>query len=179
MHFTNLYSVVLYPILCRLVFPAPAAAVRPAAVQPLWISFEVNFASGSRDFRCSFAREQRKTATEQRGVLLFFARRSGRGSRISAEHDASLTDNPWKNSENMDCTPWVRQENGDRLTGLDCAGMKLGRRLTWPAKRKRALLGSNPPRNSRPETHGDAADAGGWCLPASLLMGWVGHWASP
>jgi hypothetical protein len=25
------------------------------------------------------------------------------------------------------------------------------------AKRKRALLGSNPPRNSRPETHGDAA----------------------
>src|SRR5215831_10029961 len=79
----------------------------------------------------------------------------------------------------LDCTPWVRQENGDRLTGLDCAGMKLGRRLTWPAKRKRALLGSNPPRNSRPETHGDAADAGGWCLPASLLMGWVGHWASP
>src|SRR5437763_17129406 len=35
------------------------------------------------------------------------------------------------------------------------------RRLARPAKRKRALLGSNPPRNSRSKTHGDAADAGG------------------
>jgi hypothetical protein len=28
-----------------------------------------------------------------------------------------------------------------------------------PVKRKRALLGSNPPRNSRPETHRDKANA--------------------
>src|SRR5215472_3557781 len=51
------------------------------------------------------------------------------------------------------------------------------RTLARPAKRKQALPGSNPPRNSRPETPGDAADADGRCSPASLLMAWwgIGH----
>jgi hypothetical protein len=61
----------------------------------------------------------------------------------------------------VNCTPSVRQKNEDRVTGIDCARMEAGRTLAEPAKRKRALLGSNPPRNSRPETHGDAAGAGG------------------
>jgi hypothetical protein len=61
----------------------------------------------------------------------------------------------------VNCTPSVRQENEDRLTGADCARMNDGRTLARSAKRKRALLGSNPPRNSRPETHGDAAGADG------------------
>ena len=55
----------------------------------------------------------------------------------------------------------MRQENEDRLTGVDCAGMVDGRTLARPAKRRLALLGSNPPRNSRSETHGDAVDADG------------------
>jgi hypothetical protein len=44
-------------------------------------------------------------------------------------------------------------------------------------KRKRALLGSNPPRNSRSETHGDAAGADGRCSLASLFWRWldIGH----
>src|SRR5205085_10124786 len=46
--------------------------------------------------------------------------------------------------------------NMDRLISVDCAGMVDGGTLARPAKRRRALLGSNPPRNSRPETHGDA-----------------------
>jgi hypothetical protein len=39
-----------------------------------------------------------------------------------------------------------------------------------PGKRKRALLGSNPPRNSRPETHRDKADADESCSSALLLL---------
>ena len=32
--------------------------------------------------------------------------------------------------------------------------------IGMPGKRKRALLGSNPPRASRPETHGDTGGVG-------------------
>jgi len=79
-----------------------------------------------------------------------------------------------------DVARWVK--NDDR--SVDCAAREGGCTLARPAKRKRALLGSNPSRNSRsrnsrPETHGDAAGAGGRCLPASLSMVSVGHWASP
>ena len=39
-----------------------------------------------------------------------------------------------------------------------------------PAERKRALLASNPPRNSRPETHRDKADADESRSSALLLI---------
>jgi hypothetical protein len=35
---------------------------------------------------------------------------------------------------------------------VDCVGQWVQHRF-WPVKRRRALLESNPPRNSRPETH--------------------------
>jgi hypothetical protein len=79
----------------------------------------------------------------------------------------------------MNCTRWVRQENEDRVTGIDCAGMVDEPTLVRSAPRRRAVLGSNPPRTSRPETHGDAADADGRCSLASVFMAWVGHRALP
>src|ERR1700732_3979525 len=50
----------------------------------------------------------------------------------------------------------------------------------WPVKRKRALLGSNPPRNSRLETHSDGREPigtgrlpplGGWQATISSTIG--------
>ena len=50
-------------------------------------------------------------------------------------------------------------KDGDSSVG--CAAPEGGGTLVRPATRKRALLGSNPPRNSRSETRGDAAGADG------------------
>jgi len=52
--------------------------------------------------------------------------------------------------------------------------------IVMPAKRRRALLGSNPPRNSRPKTHGDAVNAGGSCSSALTVGGtWTRVFAAP
>jgi hypothetical protein len=47
------------------------------------------------------------------------------------------------------------------------AGSGLSYCCRWPVKRKRALLGSNPPRNSRLETHADGREpiGTGWLPP--------------
>src|ERR1700674_3370408 len=100
----------------------------------------------------------------------------------------------------LGCTPVVRHENWEqvgrhvryaeggrgikRTKGQPKVGRHVGYargepgcRVARPAKRKRALLGSNPPRNSRPETHGDAAGAGEHARRRRLVMAWVasGH----
>jgi len=82
----------------------------------------------------------------------------------------------------LGCTPVVRHEKWEQLgrhSRFDGGGR--GCRMAPPAKRKRALLGSNPPRNSRPETHGDAAGAGEHARRRRLVMarGAAHHLASP
>src|SRR6516164_1453268 len=64
-----------------------------------------------------------------------------------------------------DRKPGVPNDNWNRRArvteGLGAAhlivplGQGVGYDCRWPVKRKRALLGSNPPRNSRLETHPD------------------------
>jgi hypothetical protein len=95
----------------------------------------------------------------------------------------------------LGCTPVVRHENWEqvgrhvRYAGggqgvkrtkrqpkvgrhVRYAGGGRGCKVAMPAKRKRALLRSNPPRNSQPETHGDAAGAGGHARRRRLVMAW-------
>jgi Zn-dependent alcohol dehydrogenase len=50
------------------------------------------------------------------------------------------------------------------------AGRGSGRIVSLPAKRRRALLGSNLPRNSRPRTHDDPDTTGGCCLPVDRMV---------
>src|ERR1700693_1177078 len=100
----------------------------------------------------------------------------------------------------LGCTPVVRHENWEqvgrhvryaeggrgikRTKGQPKVGRHVGYargergcRVARPAKRKRALLGSNPPRNSRPVTHGDAAGAGERARRRRLFTAWAadGH----
>ena len=67
----------------------------------------------------------------------------------------------WARSVKQECR--VVLERHDDWTG---AGSRAT--LEVPAKRRRALLGSNPPRNSRSGTHGDPVGAGGYGSPAPL-----------
>ena len=97
MHFTNLYSVVPYPILCRLVIPAYGAAVRQ---RPPRTSLEMNFASGSRVFRCSFVRKQRKTAIEQRALCCFLLAGAAADPGFLRNTRLPSLINSGKNSEN-------------------------------------------------------------------------------
>jgi hypothetical protein len=90
----------------------------------------------------------------------------------------------FKNSllDSLGCTPVVRHEKWEQLgRQVDLPGVKGGCRVAWLANRKRALLGSNPPRNSRPETHGDAAGAGQHARRRRLIIAWAAalHLASP
>ncbi len=55
----------------------------------------------------------------------------------------------------LDCTPRLRQRNWGQVSRRGIAAAGDTRYSSEPAKRKRALLGSNPPRNSRRETHDD------------------------
>ena len=58
-------------------------------------------------------------------------------------------------------------KNEDRLSGIDGVRMNAARTLARPAKRERALLGSDPPRNSRPKTRGDTPAPTRDALPAA------------